>query len=78
MPGESDLHETDTLDELRDIRENVSYQKFVKKLGLHCNLALNGYESLNKDYKTELKYAAGNLMHLQLRQVIERSVTVFV
>jgi hypothetical protein len=33
---------------------------------------------LNKEYKRELKYAAGNLMHLLLRQVVDRSVKVFV
>jgi hypothetical protein len=76
--SEGDLHETDTLEELRDLRENVPYQKFVKKLGLNLNLGQNGYENLKKEYKTELKYAAGNLMHLQLRSVINRSIKVFV
>lgn len=55
------------MEDLIDIRESIAYQHFVKKMDRELNLKENGYEGLNKEFKRELKYAAGNLMHLQMR-----------
>ena len=66
------------MDDLYDIRESGSYQCFMRKVFADVNLRENGYESLNKDFKREIKYAAGNLMHLQARQIVDRSLQVLV
>jgi hypothetical protein len=39
---------------------------------------LNGYERLEKKYKRELKFAGGNFMHRQMREIVDRSVSKFV
>ena len=61
---QNQLFESESLDSLIDIRESIAYQQFVKKMDRELNLRENGYEGLNKEYKRELKYAAGNLMQL--------------
>ena len=43
-------------------------------IGGYINFEENGYEILAKEYKRELKYAAGNLMKLQLRELVDKSV----
>ncbi len=55
------------LKDLYDIRQIPAYVSFVQIIGSFINLEENGYEGLAKDYKRELKYAAGNLMAIQLR-----------
>ena len=50
-----------------DIRENSAYIAFVSMIGGFINYEENGYDILAKEYKRELKYAAGNLMRVQLR-----------
>lgn len=62
------------MDELVDIRENSAYVAFVQLIGGYINYEEDGYEILAKEYKRELKYAGGNLMVLQLRDVIDRSI----
>lgn len=47
-----------------DIRENSAYIAFVSMIGGFINYEENGYEILAKEYKREIKYAAGNLMKL--------------
>ena len=44
-------------------------------IGGFINYEENGYTGLAKEYKRELKYAAGNLMKIQLRKVVDDSVT---
>ena len=46
-------------------------------VGSYTNYEENGYEILSKEYKRELKYAAGNLMRIQLRQMVDESVRTF-
>jgi hypothetical protein len=67
------LNETE-VDELIDVRENSAYIAFVSMIGGYINFEENGYEILAKEYKRELKYAAGNMMKLFLREVIDKSV----
>ena len=43
-------------------------------VGGFTNYEENGYDILAKAYKRELKYAAGNLMKIQLRQMVDDSV----
>lgn len=50
------------LEDLVDIRENSAYIAFVSMIGGYINFEENGYDILAKEYKRELKYAAGNLM----------------
>ena len=66
-----DFLEDTTLEKLVDIRECPSYIAFVSMVGGFTNYEENGYEILSKVYKRELKYAAGNLMRLQLRQMLD-------
>lgn len=62
------------LDDLIDIRENSAYIAFVQLIGGYINYDEDGYEILAKEYKRELKYSGGNLMALQLREVVDKSV----
>lgn len=57
-----------------DIRENSAYIAFVSMIGGYINFEENGYDILAKEYKRELKYAAGNLMRVQLREMVDKSV----
>lgn len=56
-----------------DIRENSAYLAFVSMIGGYVNFDENGYSILTKEYKRELKYSAGNLMKLQMREHIDRA-----
>lgn len=72
--AEKDVEEFDenvALEDLVDIREIPSYIAFVSMVGGYTNYEENGYDILAKTYKKELKYAAGNLMKIQLRQMID-------
>lgn len=70
-----DYLENIDLSNLSDIRDSKSYRDFVTYIGgLPTNMDTNGYDILAKDYKRELKYAAGNLMQLLLRPFIDRSI----
>ena len=73
----NNLHESTELKDLVDIRQSPSYISFIKIIGSYINLDENGYEGLAKEYKRELKYAAGNLMRLQLREMVQNSVSTF-
>jgi len=69
----------DTIDivekvELEDIRESTAYQNYVKFLHGTINFDDDGYKSLTKEYRTELKYCAGNLVCIQMRKVIEQTL----
>ena len=59
-----DFLESTTLHDLVDIRESDAYVAFVHMMGDYTNYEENGYEILSKEYKRELKYAAGNLMRI--------------
>lgn len=59
-----DYLEGTTLDQLVDIRESDSYIAFVSMVGGFTTYEDNGYDILSKEYKRELKYAAGNLMRI--------------
>jgi hypothetical protein len=65
-----------------DIRESIQYKKFVEYISggsIQEEIAGgNGYEILAKEYKRELKYTAGNLMQLQLRSLVQKSVDTLV
>ena len=52
------------MDDLVDIRECDAYIAFVSMVGGFTNYEENGYEILSKEYKRELKYAAGNIMRI--------------
>lgn len=52
------------VEDLVDVRENSAYIAFVSMIGGYINFEENGYEILAKEYKRELKYAAGNLMKI--------------
>lgn len=56
------LNENLCLEDLLDIRQTPAYLRFVKSLGQNVNLSANGYEHLDKQYKRELKFSAGNLI----------------
>jgi hypothetical protein len=47
-------------------------------IGGKINLQVNGYEFLEKQYKRELKYGAGNLLKTQIREIVDQSVSEFV
>jgi hypothetical protein len=68
------FYENYDLDSLADIRNSSQYRAFVSAIGGVCNLNENGYNILAKQYKRELKYTAGNLMKLHLREVVNRSI----
>ena len=61
-------------EELLDIRESQAYINYVRFLKGTVNYNDDGYKALTKEYRTELKYCAGNLMCMQMRMVIERSI----
>ena len=65
------------LEDLVDIRENSAYIAFVQLIKGYINFEENGYEILAKQYKREIKYAAGNLMRLQMREMVDKSVAAF-
>ena len=69
-----DYLEGTSLEDLVDIRESDAYIAFVSMVGGFTNYEENGYDILSKEYKRELKYAAGNLMKIQLRQMVDDSV----
>ena len=62
-----DYMENTQLADLVDVRESDAYMAFVSMVGGFTNYEENGYGILSKEYKRELKYAAGNLMAIQLR-----------
>jgi len=62
------------MEELTDIRENSAYIAYVQLIGGYINYEEDGYDILAKEYKRELKYAGGNMMQLQLREIVDRSV----
>ena len=69
------LEESRDLQDLIDIRDSSAYKAFVKMIGgLQTNMNENGYEILAKEYKKEIKYSAGNLMELHLKDFIDRSL----
>ena len=72
--SDDDLHETCPIDELVDVRESVAYQSFAKRFNMQVDYQTNGYDRLFKEYKRELKFGAGNLMKLQMRDIVDRSV----
>lgn len=57
-----------------DIRESYAYIAFVEMVNGYTKYEENGYDILSKEYKRELKYASGNLMRIQLRQMVDESV----
>lgn len=58
-----------------DIRTTIAYQKFIKAIGgAPTDMDVNGYDILAKEYKREIKYTFGNLMQLQMRDFIDRSL----
>ena len=61
-------------EELLDIRESQAYINYVRFLKGTINYNDDGYKSLTKEYRTELKYSAGNLMCIQMRAVVEQSI----
>lgn len=63
-----------TVSDLMDIRENSAYIAFVALIGGYINYDEDGYQILAKEYWRELKYAAGNLMKIQLRELVDKSV----
>ena len=66
------------LEELVDIRENSAYVAFVQLIGGYINYEEEGYEILAKEYKREIKYAAGNLIKIQLRELVDKSFKEYV
>ena len=62
------------LEDLIDIRENSAYIAFVSMIGGFINYEENGYDILAKEYKRELKYTAGNLMKVHLRESLDKAV----
>jgi hypothetical protein len=74
----TEFNEEQTVEKLQDIRDNPAYVNFVRLIGGLINFDENGYENLSKEFKRELKYAAGNLMQHQLRAMVDESVVVFV
>jgi hypothetical protein len=68
----SDFIENTTLDKLEDIRNNSAYISYVRMQNCgNINFDENGYETLSKEFKRELKYSAGNLMKTQLRSMVD-------
>ena len=61
-------------EELEDIRNTDAYQKYIKLFEANIDYKEDSYKSLSKEFRSELKYAAGNLMRLQMREVIERTL----
>ena len=59
----SSMHVKRTESDLRDlidIRESESYMNYVEKMNGFINFNEDGYKSLAKEYKRELKYSAGH------------------
>lgn len=69
-----DLLNTLSMDDLVDIRENSAYVSFVQLIGGYINYEEDGYEILAREYKRELMYSGGNLIEIQLREMIDRSI----
>ena len=69
-----DLQNDLDFEQLVDIRENSAYVAFVQLIGGYINFEEDGYEILAKEYKRELKYSGGNLMVLQLREIVDKSI----
>lgn len=65
------------MEELVDIRENSAYVAFVQLIGGYINYEEDGYDILAKEYKRELKYSGGNLLAIQLREIVEKSAKEF-
>lgn len=73
----TDLLGATELADLVDIRQSPAYIQFIQIVESFIDWEKNGYEDLAKEYKRELKYAAGNLMGIHLRQMVQQSVSVF-
>lgn len=74
VPAMADLNEEAALRDLADIRDCTAYRAFQGLIGGQLELKENGYEALSKEQRRELKFAAGNLMQYQLREIVDRSV----
>ena len=84
--NEKGLESTDILDpahlcedvtdkDLVDIRDSPAYHAYLALAGGgEVNYRQNGYKALNKQYRREIKFAGGNLMEIQLREIVSRSV----
>ena len=58
-----------------DIRDSPAYHAYVALIsGGDVNYNKNGYKALAKPYRQEIKFVAGNLMEVQLREIITKSV----
>jgi len=73
-PAPADGCEDVRLRDLADIRDCSAYRAFVSLGGGQVDLNEDGYKSLAKEDRQELKFVGGNLMGLQLREVVDRSV----
>jgi len=74
----TNLYKDIDLEELVDVRENSAYVAFVQLIGGYINYEEDGYDILAKEYKRELKYAGGNLMKIQIRELVDRSFKEYV
>lgn len=61
-------------EELEDIRSSEAYQSYARRLKGNVDYEEDGYKLLSKEFRSELKYGAGNLMRLQMREIIERAL----
>ena len=72
---QSKLYHNITEKELFDIRDSPAYHAYVALIsGGDVNYNKNGYKALAKPYRQEIKFVAGNLMEVQLREIITKSV----
>lgn len=61
--------------DLFDIRDSPAYHAYVALLnGEDINYNKNGYKALSKKYRREIKFVSGNLMEIQLRKIVIKSV----
>ena len=66
----AELDETAETFELKDIRESLAYQQHAKNERQTIDLTKNGYKKLPKEFRTEIKYAAGQLMSREMRKAV--------
>jgi hypothetical protein len=73
--NQSELHHRVSEKDLFDIRDSPAYHAYITLIsGGEVNYNKNGYKALSKQDRREIKFVSGNLMEIQLREIVIKSV----
>ena len=75
--GLEDLNDIKNIEDLMDIRDNPSYKIYAVLNDKDVNFNKNGYKSLSKEERFNLRSSTGVLLSLLFRKIIEKSLQNF-